>query len=266
MNEHPLSRRAFGLRVVELGLAGSALSSPGLAWADDSHAPTRSRGGRSTRDAAQAGDHPGFRPAAPRLAGPGQAGRHQPQRIAANRDTASDLPAGEGRAGTGGRARLRRVLGTVPPGTEGQTAQPHTRLRRVHRRPGEDQRDLEALRPGTGTQPALAAGDRGGLREGDRRVGPVGPVPRGPSRPAHGPLQRLALAAAPLDEQQGHDRAGPDWHPGLCVSRAAGRAKPVLPRRPVADRPAGASADDRRGRGRGDGPRSPPLVDRARRR
>ncbi|MGC8639887.1 MAG: hypothetical protein ACP5XB_08445, partial [Isosphaeraceae bacterium] len=34
MSEHPLSRRAFGLRIVELGAAGAALSSTGLAWAD----------------------------------------------------------------------------------------------------------------------------------------------------------------------------------------------------------------------------------------
>ena len=39
MNEHPVSRRTFGLRVVELGLAGSALSSSRLAWADGPHAP-----------------------------------------------------------------------------------------------------------------------------------------------------------------------------------------------------------------------------------
>ncbi len=39
MNEHPLSRRGFGLRIMELGLAGSALSARGQAWADDTHAP-----------------------------------------------------------------------------------------------------------------------------------------------------------------------------------------------------------------------------------
>ena len=39
MGEYSLSRRAFGLRMVELSAMGSALSSPRLAWADQPHAP-----------------------------------------------------------------------------------------------------------------------------------------------------------------------------------------------------------------------------------
>src|SRR5262249_41705898 len=39
MHEYPLSRRAFGLGIVELGVASSALSAPGWAGVDDARVP-----------------------------------------------------------------------------------------------------------------------------------------------------------------------------------------------------------------------------------
>ena len=70
-------------------------------------------------------------------------------------------------------------------GPGGQAARVAAGYRGLYPAPGEDQPDAQELRAGAGAEPAEPAGDRPRLPAEDRRVGPLGAVPRRLPRPGY---------------------------------------------------------------------------------